>query len=251
MAMVVSSGSASFDALKEAFEADPQLRSETEALLRLVLETYNPSNPGIRFVTGGIAEWVIAFAAYAAGVVMLPEGHGAVGIDLKAVFGAVQEEWSCKSSTQPKATSFRISNGLGGSGKGFVDPTIFLAPALPGLVFAHPNVHPDVASSQQVKADAVTMPLRAIAEHATAHPECVIEMKIPHNQGRGSTDATFEAVKLLVAGHGFPLLGKLLKDANPVQSSVADELARLRKMLADGSISQEIYEAGCRKVVDI
>ena len=249
--MANSSGSESFDALKRAFEADPQLRSETEALLRLVLETYNPSNPGMRFLTGGLAEWVIAFSAYAAGVVMLPQGHGAVGIDLKAVFGAVQEAWSCKSSTQPKEADFRISNGLGGSGKGFADPTIFMAPLLPGLVFAHPDVHNHVVSSQQVKADAVTMPFRAIAEHANAHPECVIEMKIPHNQGRGSTDATFDAVKLLVAGHGFPLLGKLLKDANPVQNSVADELTRLRKMLDDGFISQEIYDAGCRKAVDI
>ena len=246
-----SSGSQRFDELKQAFESSPQLKSETEALLRLVLENYNPSNPGIRFITGQAAEWVIAFAAYAAGVIVIPQGHGAVGIDLKEVFGVVKESWSCKSSTQQKVNNFRISNGLGGSGRGFVDPTIFMAPLLPGIVFAHPMVHPHVTDAQVLEKDAVTMPFRVIADHAAAHPECVIELDIPHNQGHGATDATLEALKLLVTSHGFPILGKLFEDAKPVKRSIADELTTLRKMLEGGSITEEIYEAACRETVGI
>lgn len=245
-----SSGSENFDALKQSIDSDTQLRAEIEGFLRLVLETYNPSDQGTRFLTGAAAEWVLAMAAYSAGIIMIPEGHGSVGVDLMSVFGSAKEAWSSKSSSQKRPTAFRISNGMGGAGRGFVDPTIFMAPQLPGLVFAHPDKHPEVREAQQVKGDAVTLPFRVVRDHASKHPECVIAMDIPYNEGHGRTDPALPVIRDLVTTHQFPRLSKLFQDSNPRKSSVVDDLSDLRKMFDNGDISQETFDAACKKVVE-
>ena len=43
-----TSGSEQFDNLRASLASDSQLRFEVEALLRLIVETYNPSDRGVR-----------------------------------------------------------------------------------------------------------------------------------------------------------------------------------------------------------
>ena len=59
-----TSGSPEFDSLRGAFAVDPALRQETEWAYRLAVETYNPSDRGLRFITGGIGEWIVTLVAY-------------------------------------------------------------------------------------------------------------------------------------------------------------------------------------------
>ena len=80
-----TSGSIEFDLFRDRVRADRQLRVEIENLMLLVVETYNPSDRGVRFITGGIGEWMLTLAAYSAGVLSIPAGHNADGFDLQGV----------------------------------------------------------------------------------------------------------------------------------------------------------------------
>lgn len=237
------SGSAEFDALKAKVDGDPQLRGELEAVMRLSVETYNPSDRGIRFITGAIGEWMIACAAYTAGVLSIPAGHNANGYDLQDLKKLARGLWSVKSSFTPGG-SFIITNGRDGGGAGFVEPTIFSSPDLPGLVFAHPALHLEVLAGQVEKADSKQIPKAVIRAHATAHPECVINCAVPRNEGLGQRDPAFEAVRLLLADNiHFPRLGKMFADTKRLESSLVAELRELQAMRSAGDLTQAQYEA--------
>ena len=79
---------------------DRQLRNEIESLMLLLVETYNPSDRGVRFITGGIGEWMLAFAAYSAGVLSMPAGHNANGFDLAGLLAEAKRLWSVKGSNR-------------------------------------------------------------------------------------------------------------------------------------------------------
>lgn len=245
-----SSGSSDFDALREAIAADPQLKYEIEALFRLVVETYNPSDRGVRFVTGGISEWILAMSAYAAGILTLPEGHNADGNDLRGVLDQSKALWSAKGSNARGGT-FTITNGQGGSGGGLTVATIFWSPELPGLVFADPHFHPEIVRAQVERKDAMLLPKKAVAEHAVAHPECVVPLTIPENPGTATRDPSFEAVKLLVEGGAFPRLRRLLDDAVKSDATVVGQLKALKAMRDAGDLTPEQYQGAVKQVTGI
>lgn len=241
----VGSGSREFDLLKSAIDADPALRNEVRDALLYLTDQINVSDRGSRFVAGGTVEWIIAAACYATGVITIPSGHNANGFDLSSVHSAVEGLFSVKSSLSP-TSAFRITNGINGAGKGFVEPTIFLHKRLGGLVYAHPGLHTRLAEQAQVKPDAVVLPLKAIAEHAAAHPECVIAVEVPYNRGRGLYDPALEFARNLLTQGNLPNLKRLFDEVRKVGATPSQEIAALRSMLDDGTLTPEQF----RKAVD-
>jgi hypothetical protein len=192
---------------------------------------------------------MITFAAYAAGVLTLPEGHNANGHDLRGLLGQVKDLWSIKSS-YTKGTPFIITNGLGGAGRGMEGPVIFWSPGLPGLVYVDPELHAEVAAAQVVRPDQVTLKKSAVLGHAQAHSECVIECHIPTNPKTATKDAGFEAVRLLVLGGSqFIRLRKMLDDvAAAPDTSVVAQVRELVAMKNNGDLPESAFEALLSKI---
>lgn len=238
-----SSGSADFDQLRTAVQADLALRREMENAFLALTEEINVSDRGSRFIAGTAGEWIIAAACYSAGVIALPEGHNADGFDLAGIRAAVKGIFSVKCSFSP-TSNFRITNGIGGAGKGFVEPTIFAHTRLGGLVFADPDTHLTLARQAEQKKDAVVLSMRAIAEHADAHPECTVKMRIPQNSGRGRLDPATEYAKgLLTRGH-YPNLARVFTEVaqRGTARTVTEEIRDLRVMRDDGLLTQAQFE---------
>lgn len=238
-----TSGSPAFDALRDGLARDPSFRAEVERALHVNVNRVNPSDRGNRFITGGAVEWIVAAAAWHVGVLTVPGGHSENGFDLLDLQLAAKGLWSVKSQTAASAGEFRISNGLGGGGRGFVDATVFLSPHLPGLVFADPDVHAAVKAGEKVKSDAVLMPFGIVKAHASAHPECVAPLKVAMNEGRGSENPFLAYTKTILVPEQFPLLSGMFTAATPPKRNLSDEVQRLAAMRDSGAISPEQFDA--------
>lgn len=238
---MVKSGNTAFDALREKLATDKVLRDELEYALRANVSRVNPSDRANRFGSGGAVEWILAATAYNAGVITAPAGHNANGFDLRDLRKHAQELWSVKNTT--KRSDFRLTNGMGGSGKGFVDPVVMLSPALPGLVFADPMKHLELASSARDTKDAVILPFRAVLEHANSHPECVAEIRMPTNEGAGQDDPWMDYVNSLLDPIRFPKLSKMFAEAKPAAQSVIGEITRLAELRDSGVISGTQFDS--------
>lgn len=236
-----SSGSSDFDRLRDELARDTAFRHEVERALHVNVNRVNPSDPGNRFVTGGAVEWIIAAAAWHVGVLTVPGGHSERGFDLLDLQSSARSLWSVKSQTAKNKSAFRISNGLGGGGKGFSDPTIFLSPHLPGLVYADPMTHLEVKKGEQRKEDAVTIAFGVISKHADAHPECVAPLTVARNEQRGHENPFLAYTQTILVPEQFPLMSEMFTSAKPVQRSVSDEVHRLAELRDQGSITQEQF----------
>jgi len=246
-----TSGSTAFDRLRTYLLKDPAVRIEMENAFSSLTERINVSDRGSRFVAGATGEWIIAAACYSAGIIAFPEGHNADGFDLAGVQAAAQGLFSVKCSFS-KTSGFRITNGINGSGKGFVEPTIFAHQRLGGLVFADPGKHVALAAKAQKKPDAVVLSLAAIIEHARENPSCVVAMSIPLNQGRGTYDPALEFVRSLLTGEGhYPNLSRVFEDVKrqTAGTSVAAEIRDLKALRDQGVLSQEQFERAVDKLV--
>lgn len=237
-----SSGSDSFDTLRDGLGRDQSFRAEVERALHVNVNRVNPSDRGNRFITGGAVEWIVAAAAWHCGVLSVPGGHSENGYDLLDLQTAARGLWSVKSQTAASAGDFRMSNGLGGGGRGFADPTVFLSPHLPGLVFAHPDIHAGVKAGEKVKSDAVVMPFRFVKRHAQEHPECVAPLTVAMNEGRGHENPFLAYTKTILVPEQFPLLSEMFVAAIPPQRTLSDEVQRLAQMRDSGTISQEQFD---------
>lgn len=212
--------------------------------------SYDVSDRGIRFLVGSIGEWMTALSVYSAGIIALPQGHNANATDIDLLLSKSKQLWSVKSSYSPKISTFRLSNGLGGSGDGFKSPTIFWHPKLPGIVYVNPTLHKSVADQAIDGSDASVIAVKAIRDHATAHPECVIPMTIPANPKTGTEDPALDVVKNLVVGGGhFPKLSKMLLDATPKPKNVSDEIKQLQALRDDGTLTQDQFEQAVAKAI--
>lgn len=241
-----TSGSPEFDALRAALARDDNLREELEAALRANLSRIDPTDRANRFGSGAAVEWIIAAVAYQAGVLSVPRGHNADGFDLHALRENVRGMWSVKNTTAP--ANFRLTNGMSGAGRGFTDPVVLLSPALPGLTYAHPEMHPDVAEAVQIKGDHTLLPLKAAQRHAEEHPECVAPLKMPTNPRTGRDDPWMDYVKSLLEPQRFPRLSKLFLDATPPARSLADEIVALARLRDAGTLTEAQFEAAVAKV---
>lgn len=237
--MQPTSGSTHFDTFRDALAADPGLRSELEGAMRLNVDRVNPSDPGNRFVVGGAVEWLVAAAAWATNVLTIPGGHSVRGFDLMDLQDAARGLWSLKAQTSIKKGAFRLTNGLGGSGKGFVDPTVFVSPNLPGMVFIDPDLHTDVRDKVQVKSDAVVLPFRAVADHAQVRPECVAPLDAPPNERRGVENPFLAYSQTIATPDRFPRLSQMFTAAKPPTAGRAEEVAHLVDLKNQGVITAE------------
>lgn len=236
---MMSSGSRQFDQLRDYLAGDSYLRHELEFALRLNVNRVNPSDRANRFGSGAAVEWIIASTAFAAGILTVPAGHNADGFDLMDMRKAAEGLWSVKNTT--KRSDFRLSNGMGGAGRGFSHPLLLLSPALPGLVYADPAHHYQLLEQCKSTPDATIMPFRVAFEHANAHPECVAICAVPENEGMGQYDPWMDYVSSLLEPARFPKLSKLFAEASPAQRSVSDELTRLVQLRDAGSIDEAMF----------
>lgn len=243
-----SSGSDAFDKFRDALVSNKSIHRELERALDLNVHRVNPSDRAGRFISGGAVEWILAATAYKAGVLAIPGGHGANGFDLRDLLEDARGLWSVKNSTTDKKSAYRLSNGLGGGGAGFVDATVFLSPHLPGIVFGDPDVHTRLAAQQQEKGDAVVLPFAAVAGHAEAHPECVAKCDMPVNPGTGTHDAGMDYVENLLTPEHFPDLSGLFVAAKPVAGTLVSELQVLVDKRDAGAITEAQFDELVRKI---
>ena len=222
-----TSGNLSFDRLRDGLGSDEAVRRELENALRVNVNRVNPSDPGNRFVTGGATEWIIAAAAWALGVLTMPAGHSARGFDLVDLQDRARGLWSVKSSTVADGKAFRISNGLGGGGRGLVDP----------------ELHQEVVKAQVVKSDAVQLPFRALSKHVADHPECIAKLSVPENEGHGQENPFLQYTQTILTPEQFPRLASMFVAARPSAHSVAEDLSRLAELRQAGLLDEQQYRA--------
>lgn len=246
-----TSGSDVFDRLSAVMTTDAALRRDVEGALVVLLERLNPSDPGVRWAVGTAVEWTIAGALFAADALAIPEGHRAPGIDLQELLGRLRATFSVKSSFSPKVSTFRLTNGMGGGGLGFAEPTLFLHPSLPGIVFADPTSHPELQRDVRNAGDATTIPISAIRTHAQEHPECVIPLTIPVNPGRGRSDPGTSFARDLLTSGQFPRLESLFNAiaAAAQPNTIVDEIQALRQMREEGVLDDQQLRAAVARLL--
>lgn len=251
MNLVPTSGSETFDRLRSTLSKDAALRADVEAALVMLLERLNPSDPGVRWAVGTAVEWILASALYGAGAIALPEGHRSVGIDLQDLLSKLRATFSVKSSFSPAVSTFRLTNGMGGGGAGFAEPTLFLHPRLPGIVFADPVAHPDLQRDVRNTGDATTISVTVIRSHAQAHPECVVPIAVPPNRKRGVADPGTAFAQDLLSSGRFPRLERLFTDlavaAQP--NTVVDQLKQLKSLRDEGVLSPEQMQSAVARLL--
>lgn len=248
MAATKSSGSAEFDSLRDHLAANITVQREVENALAFLLARANPSDRAARFVVGGAVEWIVAAAAWSAGVLTNPAGHNANGFDLVDLLNNAKGLWSVKFSSDKRVRTFRLTNGLGGAGKGFVEPTIFIHNKLGGFVFIDPAKHPKVAAAEIKDGDAALMPFGAVATFAASHPECVAVAAIPMNEGQASSDP-FGFVKELLAPEHFPNLSKVFLAAVPAPAAISDEIRKIVELFDSGLITADERQAAIARLL--
>lgn len=244
--MAQTSGSKAFDDLRDALKKSSALRSELEAALDLNVRRVNPTDRANRFGSGGAVEWILASVAYAAGVLSIPGGHNSNGLDLRDLRDDARGLWSVKNTT--KRSDFRLSNGIGGAGAGFVDPVVFLSPSLPGLTFVDPDLHADVRAQVQVKSDATILKFGVVAQHASDHPECVAPCTMPTNPGTGTEDPWKDYVESLLSADRFAQLSALFLAAKPNQGTLTSELQALVAQRDARNITAEQFDLLLRRI---
>jgi len=184
----------------------------------------------------------------ARGILTVPGGHGEVGFDLLDLQSAAHGLWSVKSQTARTPAAFRMSNGLGGGGRGFADPTVFLSPHLPGILFADPHIHVTVKDAEVKTSDAVILPFRALKQHAIDNPECLAPLTVARNEGRGEENPFLAYTKTILVPDQFPMLSEMFVAAIPPSRSFAGEVQRLASMRKNGDISDSQFDELVRKI---
>lgn len=240
-----SSGSSQFDVLRDHLSTNQTVRREVENAFAFLLARANPSDRAARFVVGGAVEWIVAAVAWSANILTVPGGHNANGFDLTDVLNQSKGLWSIKFGAQKSPGEWRITNGLGGSGRGFVEPTIFVHKRLGGLLFIDPAAHPTVVSEVVQTGDAAKLPFRVTADFAQAHPECLARLDVPINEGQAANDP-HAFIKDLLSPTSFPNLARVFEDAKPLPNSVADEIKQLTELRNNGVID----DAQLKRAID-
>lgn len=218
-------------------------RQEVETALRELIYEYSTSNRENRFVVGGAAEIIIAAAMRASGIDTDNLGHAGEGADLATFVDAVGKRFSIKAVFSRKSSNTRLVNFLGeGIGRHWTEPTLFVLPRI-GIVLGHPG-HADLASAVRVRRDALEMPLRAVRDHAMAHPELVIPLDFPFDPGTGQRVASVDVARSILSKPHYPILGRMLQPDDPV-----DRLIKLEQMLDRGLLTPDEFAAAKRRLL--
>lgn len=224
-----------------------EVGTEVERALHEVLQRFNPSDRTNRFVIGDAVEWILGAAFYAVGEVAIPEGPNKDGFDLVDFRDEFRRRLSVKSSSGG-SSPYRITNGLGGAGRGLVDPTVFIGPQLGGLVFVDPELHPEVVKEVKVDTDATTLAVGAIRRHRDSHADCFIAAVIPKNPGTGLETPGRDMLRAIVQsaeGRMYPKLSRLFEasERRARRVSYLEGLRDLRAMRESGELTESQFNA--------
>ncbi|UOW01872.1 hypothetical protein [Agrococcus sp. SCSIO52902] len=244
------SGSSQFDALRRHLLSHNEVRREVEFAFSSLLTAANPSDRGLRFLFGSGAEWIMASAAWSAGVLTAPAGHNANGFDLGDLLDKAKGLWSVKASASTSASQIRLKNFMGDGGRvDWTEPTVFVGPYLKGAVLVDPRSHTEVAEAASNIGDALVLGGGAVKAFAKSHPQNYIPFDVAVNHGGASADR-YAFVKSVITPDHFPILSKPFLAAAPVADrSRVEEITRLALLRDQGVLDEEQFKRAVDTVI--
>lgn len=247
----MSSGSPEFDKLKAAIDSNAALRREIEFAFSSLLTAANPSDRGLRFLFGGGAEWIIASAAWSAGILTAPAGHNANGFDLDDLLDTSRSLWSVKASASATSAQIRLKNFMGeGRDAQWLEPTLFVGPYLNGAVLIDPRDDEEMQAKARYTKDALVLAGSVPKKYAAEHPENHIEFDVEVNSGSAPGDRHAFIKSILIPSH-FPNLAKPFLAAQPVATgSKADEITKLVALRDSGVLDQVHFNKAIEELLD-
>lgn len=241
------SGSAEFDTLRHHLLNTPAVKREVEFAFSSLLTAANPSDRGLRFLFGNGAEWIMAAAAWSAGVLTAPAGHNANGFDLGDLLNKAKGLWSVKASASSSAGDIRLKNFMGdGANADWTEPTLFVGAYLKGAVLVDPAQHTEVHDKMRHSSDALLLGGGVVKRFAQDNPANYVSFDVAINQGGGANDP-YAFVKSVITPEHFPILSKPFLAAAPI---VTDNLVEEIKKLADLRDQGVLDDESFKKAVD-
>ena len=246
--MAETSGSREFDVLRAHLMSNQAVRREVEFAFSSLLTSANPSDRGLRFLFGSGAEWIMASAAWSAGILTAPAGHNANGFDLGDLLNQAKGLWSVKASASRSAGDVRLKNFMGdGSSADWTEPTLFVGPYLKGAVLIDPRIHSEVKAKMRHGADALLLGGGVVKRFAVDNPHNYVAFDVAINKGGGPNDP-YAFVKSVITPEHFPVLSRPFVAATPAKTStLVDEIQRLAD-LRDGGV---LDDGSFKKAVDL
>lgn len=241
------SGSAEFDALRTHLLNSREVKREIEFAFSSLLAAANPSDRGTRFAFGNGAEWIMAAAAWSAGVLTAPAGHNANGFDLGDLLNEAKGLWSVKASAQTGSSQIRIKNFMGdGANADWTEPTLFVGPYVGGAVMVDPTVHSDVKAELRRSGDALVLASGVVKRFAETNLGNRASFDVAINHGSGASDP-FTFIKSVLTPEHFPILSKPFLAAAPIATgNLVEEIKKLADLRDQGVIDDESF----KKAVD-
>lgn len=241
------SGSVEFDALRRHLSSNTSVKREVEFAFSSLLTAANPSDRGLRFLFGNGAEWIMAAAAWSAGVLTAPAGHNANGFDLGDLLNKAKGLWSVKASASPSAGDIRLKNFMGdGASADWTEPTLFVGAYLKGAVLVDPTIHREVHAKIRHSNDALLLGGGVVKRFAQDNPANYVRFDVAINQGGGANDA-YAFVKSVITPEHFPILSKPFLAATPIATdNLVEEIKKLADLRDQGVLDDESF----KKAVD-
>lgn len=246
------SGSLEFDALRTHLLASADVRREVEFAFSALLTAANPTDRGLRFLFGNGAEWIMAAAAWSAGVLTAPAGHNANGFDLGDLLNKAKGLWSVKASASSSAGDIRLKNFMGDGAKAdWVEPTLFVGAYLRGAVLVDPAIHLVVSEKVRRSNDALLLGGGVVKRFADENPANYVSFDVAINQG-GSGNDPYAFVKSVITPDHFPILSRPFVSARPPRSvSRVDEINRLAELRDQGLLDGEQFKRAVDQVLSV
>lgn len=245
-----TSGSPEFDKLKRHLETKPAVKREVEFAFSALLTAANPSDRGLRFLFGNGAEWIIASAAWSAGVLVAPAGHNANGFDLGDLLDSARSLWSVKASAAKTSGQVRLINFMGdGANAVWNEPTLFVGPYVNGAVLLDPTKDSKLADQARRTSDALVLAGGVIKRYAKDHPENHVAFDVEVNTGTGANDP-YAFVKSILDQRHFPILSKPFVESEPSKATTkVEEIRQLTALKAEGALTEEQFQRAIEVVL--
>ena len=234
-----------FRIFQESLDKNPDLVIEIETSMKAILNRIDPSDRGIRFVSGAAFEWVLAAACGVAGISAIPAGHSQNSVDLLSLRNEMKGLWSIKSSTTSKLNSFRLTNTMNNANAKFTTPTIFVHPLLPGLVYLDPKLAPLVVSKVKQKKDALEISGSIIKNYAINNPGMVAPLKAPFNENKGNGDPYLDFVSNILTAGNYPRLQIIMKELGENSKT----LSAIKSAMDQGIMTNDQYHQILEKII--
>jgi hypothetical protein len=247
--MAYGSGSVEFDLLRSHLISNREVKREVEFAFSALLSAANPTDRGLRFLFGNGAEWIMATAAWSAGILMAPAGHNSNGFDLSDLLRNAKGLWSVKASASSSAGDIRLKNFMGdGSSSDWTEPTLFVGPYLRGAAFVDPKLHTDVSDRMRRGNDALLLGGGIVKRFALDNPENYVPFDVAINQGGGANDP-YAFVKAVITPEHFPILSRpFLASAPLATGSIVEEIKKLADLRDQGVLDDDSFRMAVAKI---